>query len=320
MKKLFVIILAIIISTLIAVGCSKQTSSSMKNTENLNVSQKFIVGYANLDDTDVVCINRKKAVMRYAQTDSGIEIHFVDAKGNINKQLDQMDDFIAQKVNAIIVLAVDSNEIVPGVKKANAAGIPVIALGNQINAGDFTFIGVPNYDAGKMQGEFMRDKLPLNASILYIQGTSGLYHAAERWQGFKEALLDKRPDVKLLDSLSGNYDRAEGLKLMENWIKIFAHFDAVIAANDQMALGAVEALKCANRLSGVMISGVDGTKDALQAIKTGEMDQTILQDADGQGRTCFELIQSITRGEKLPKEVMVPFKPVTKDNLSEYLE
>jgi inositol transport system substrate-binding protein len=171
-----------------------------------------------------------------------------------------------------------------------------------------------------MQGEFMRDRLPLNSSVLYIQGTNGLHHATERWQGFKEALLDKRPDVKLLDNLSGNYDRAEGLKLMENWVRIFARFDAVVAGNDEMALGAIEALKISNRLPGVMISGVDGTKDALQAIKTGEMVQTILQDVDGQSRSCFELIQSIARGEKLPKEVMVPFKPITKDNLSEYLE
>jgi inositol transport system substrate-binding protein len=319
MKKLFVFIVVIISASLI-VGCSRQTSSGTENTAGLGETQKFVIGYTNVDDTDAVSINRKVALMRYAQTDPNIEIHFVDAEKNINKQLDQIDEFIAQKVNVIVVLAVESNEIVPGVKKANAAGIPIIALGSQINGGDFTFVGVPNYDAGKMQGEFMRDRLPLNSSVLYIQGTNGLHHATERWQGFKEALLDKRPDVKLLDNLSGNYDRAEGLKLMENWVRIFARFDAVVAGNDEMALGAIEALKISNRLPGVMISGVDGTKDALQAIKTGEMVQTILQDVDGQSRSCFELIQSIARGEKLPKEVMVPFKPITKDNLSEYLE
>ncbi|SEP22739.1 sugar ABC transporter substrate-binding protein [Propionispora vibrioides] len=320
MNRLWIIVLTVAMTALLTAGCSRQVAPALQGGDHTAGNAKFVVGYTNLDDTDVICTSRKNSLMRYAQQDAGMEIRFADAKGNINKQLDQIDEFIAQKVNAIVILAVDSNEIIPGVKKANAAGIPVIALGNQINGGEFTFIGVPNYDAGKIQGEFMRDRLPPKARILYVQGTNGLYHATERWKGFKEALLDKRPDIILLDSLSGNYDRAEGLKLVENWIRIFPQFDAVIAANDQMAMGAIEALKMSGRLQGVMISGVDGIDDALQAINRGEMSQTLLQDTEGQGKVCYELLQSIARGEKPPKEVMVPFKPVTRDNLAEYLK
>lgn len=310
--------LLFLISVCIVTGCR----STMLSDGQLVSGQtaKIIVGFTNSNNMNLAEMQRADAFVKYAKSDPEIEVSLLDAQNNINKQLDQIDEFIARKVNVIVLQALDSREIAPGVKKANAAGIPVIALGSQVSDSAVTFIGVPNYDAGKMQGDFMRERLPLHALIVYLQGTRGLYHAEERWQGFKTALLDKRPDIRVLDSLSGNYDRAEGLKLMECWNSIFGQVDAVIAANDQMALGAIEVLKAANRLRGVLVSGVDGQKEALQAIQAGEMSQTIFQDTDGMGKACFEVIQSIKKGETPPKEIMVPFKPVTKDNINEYVK
>ncbi len=111
----------------------------------------------------------------------------------------------------------------------------------------------------------MKEHLPKDAKILYLEGTPGLSHTQERKKGFEDAL--GRSDVATLASLSANYDRAEGMKVTEDWIQSFPKFDAIVAANDQMALGALEALQGADRLKGVMISGVDGTADALNAIK-----------------------------------------------------
>src|SRR5690606_15256261 len=115
----------------------------------------------------------------------------------------------------------------------------------------------------------------------------------ERLKGFEEAL--QRPDVTILANLSGNYDRAEGMKVTEDWIQSFPQFDAIIAANDQMALGALQALQAADRLKGVMISGVDGTKDALTAIKAGEMSQSIFQNAAGQAQAAFDVVETIKK-------------------------
>jgi len=123
-------------------------------------AEKFVVGYTNLADTDVFTMSRKNAFIEAVKADPNIEIKFADANGDIQKQLDQINTFIAQKVNAIIIVPVDYDGIVPGVEAANAAGIPVIALGIQSNGGKYTYVGSKNYDAGFMQGEFMAKNLP----------------------------------------------------------------------------------------------------------------------------------------------------------------
>jgi inositol transport system substrate-binding protein len=281
-------------------------------------ADKFVVGYANMADTDVFVMARKTAFIEAAKADPIVDIKFSDANNDISKQLDQIDNFIAQKVNAIVVVPVDYDGIVPGVKKANEAGIPVIALGIQSAGGKYTFVGSKNIDAGRMQAEFMQAHLPKDAKILYLQGTPGLYHSAERLKGFEEALA--RPDVKILANLSGNYDRAEGMKVTEDWVQSFPHFDAIIAANDQMALGALQALKAADRLKGVQISGVDGVPDALKAISSGEMAQSIFQNAAGQAKAAFEVVEGIKKGEPAPEEKLVPFESITKDNVDKYMK
>ena len=279
-------------------------------------AKKFVVGYANLADTDVFTMSRKTAFIDAVKADANVSVSFADANGDISKQLDQIDNFIAQKVNALVIVPVDYQGIVPGVEKANKAGIPVIALGIESAGGKYTFVGSKNLDAGRMQGEFMKDKLPKGAQILYLQGQPGLSHSKERLDGFTKAMAS-RTDVKVLANLPANYDRAEGMKITEDWVQRFPKFDAIIAANDQMALGALQALKTAGR-KGVLISGIDGTADALNAIKSGDMAQSIFQNAKGQALGAFEVVQMIEKGQPLPKEKLVPFESIVKDNVNNY--
>ncbi|CDZ38038.1 sugar ABC transporter substrate-binding protein [Neorhizobium galegae] len=300
----------------LALACA--VSVSALSTGAASAAEKFIVGYANMADTDVFVMARKNAFIEAAKSDPAVEVNFSDANNDASKQLDQIDNFIAQKVNAIVVVPVDYQGIVPGVEKANAAGIPVIALGIQSAGGKYTFVGSKNIDAGRLQGEFMKANLPKDAKILYLEGTPGLSHTQERKKGFGDAL--GRTDVKTLASLSANYDRAEGMKVTEDWIQSFSKFDGIIAANDQMALGALEALKGANRVKGVLISGVDGVPDALTAIKAGEMSQTIFQDAAGQAKAAFEVVEGIKKGEQPPAERLVPFASITKENVNQFIK
>ena len=281
-------------------------------------ADKFVVGYANMADTDVFVMARKTAFIDAAKADPNVDVHFSDANNDASKQLDQIDNFIAQKVNAIVVVPVDYQGIVPGVEKANAAEIPIIALGIQSAGGKYTFVGSKNVDAGRMQGEFMKDKLPKGARSPYLQGTPGLYHSAERLKGFTEAL--QRPDVKILATQSGDYDRAQGMKVTEDWIQSFPKFDAIVAGNDQMALGALQALKSADRANGVLISGIDGVPDALKAIEAGEMAQSIFQNAKGQAKAAFAVVEDIKAGKAAPDEKLVPFESITKDNVKSYMK
>jgi inositol transport system substrate-binding protein len=322
-KKIISLFLLIGMVMLAVAGCgstASNTSSESKSAAAPAEAKKFVVGYSNLADTDVFTKFRKDEFDKYVKADPNVKVIYTDANGDINKQLDQIDNFIAQKVDAMVLVPVDYDGIVPGVKKANEAGIPVIALGIESNGGNYTFVGSQNLDAGRMQGEFMKENLPQNAKILYLQGTPGLSHSTERWNGFKEALLDQRSDVTVLANLSGNYERAKGMQITEDWIQTFPQFDAIIAANDQMALGAIQALKTANRLVGVLVSGVDGTPDANNAIKAGEMAQSVFQNAAGQAEKAYQTLQDIMKGQTPPKEALVPFESITKDNVDKYLK
>lgn len=278
--------------------------------------EKFTVAYSNLADSDAWLKTLKDSFAADAAADGNMDVRFADANGDISRQLDQIDNFIAQKVNAIVILPVDYDGIVPAVEKANEAGIPVICLAIQSNGGKYYYVGSSHTDAGKLQGEYMHNALPKDARIVYLQGTLGLYHSNERLKGFTEAL--NRPDVTILAQQSADYDRAKGMATMEDWIQSFPQIDGVIAANDQMALGAREALQAAGR-TGVLIAGVDGMPDMLKAITDGSASFTVFQNASAQAKAAVEVLDKIRTGGEVPEKTIVPFEPITKDNVNEYM-
>jgi inositol transport system substrate-binding protein len=302
------LLLAALMLVMLMSGCSGKKASN-----------QFTVGYANMADSDVFIMARKTAVISAAEG-SDIGFQFSDANADIQRQLDQADIFIGKKVNALVIVPVDSTGVVPAIKKANAANIPVICLGIKGSDGDFIFVGSQNYDAGYMQGELFAKLLPPNAKVLYLAGTAGMDHSRDRRIGFNDALKEaNRTDVQILADMDGDYVRATAMRITEDWIQTFPQFDGIVAANDQMALGAAEALKSANRLQGVLISGVDGITEAVQAVKDGIMVQTVLQNAPGQGTACVEVLKKIASGESVGKEIFVPFESITKENVDQYL-
>ncbi len=300
MKKIFALLLAV---TLIA---------------PFAVAGEFVIGYANMADSDVFIMKRMESFREAVKKDPTIRVIYADANADQNRQLDQIDNFLMQKVDLLLVVPVDSDGVSGAVRRANRAGVPVLCLGIDASGGESTFIGSPNQDAGRQQGELMSKLLPKDAKICYLYGLHGNSHSIERWESFKEHCLDKRSDITLLASQTGDFERDKGMKITEDWIQSFPQIDAIVSANDQMALGAIQALKIANRLDGVLISGVDGVEDAVRAVKKGEMTQTILQNAPGQADAAYEAVQMYRRGEKLPKEMIVPFESITAENVDQY--
>ena len=248
----------------------------------------------------------------------GLDVEFINAKMDANMQIDQMNEVIAQKPAAIILLAVEGTALIPSVEKANAAGIPVIATNRDLNGGKFISVMSDERQAGRKQGEYMAKHLPQDAKIVYLMGESSQGSAVQRWEGFKEACLDKRPDVQLLASVDAGWSATEGLKNMTLWMKLFPRIDAVVAGNDNMALGAVQALKAANRMDGVLVSGVDATDEAIKAIAAGDMSQTMKQDADSSAEDIFTVLQTFLKGEQPSGNVVVPFIEITKDNVAQF--
>jgi inositol transport system substrate-binding protein len=256
--------------------------------------------------------------MKEAEKYPGIEVKVIDPQVDIERQLNAIETFIAQEVDVIVSSPLDFQGSIPGVEAANEAGIPYIAMNCTVGGGEHTYAGSSNLEAGQLQGKFLAEALPEGAKIVYLRGQEGMQHTMERREGIQLELLDKRPDVELLAEQPANYLRPEGMRVMEDWLQAFPEIDAVVAANDEMALGAIEALKSANRLEGVMVLGIDATPDAVASVRRGEMTMTVLQDAPGQARKAFELAVMALKGEELEAEYLVPFYPITLDNVDEY--
>lgn len=280
---------------------------------------EYVVGYSNLSDADVNCRITKDFFMEYSKNYPDMRVIATDAQLQIEKQVADIESLIAQKVNVIIALPLDFSALESPVVQANEAGIPFIAFRAKIAGGEYVYCGSNDTEAGILQGEWCAANLPKGAQILYMSGTLGMNHTTLRMNGFKDVLREKRPDIKILAELDGNYDRAQGMKIMEDWIQTFPAFDAVVCANDQMALGAVEAMKGARRLNGVAVLGVDAVKDALLAIKAGDMSMSAYQNANAQAKAVTEMAHRICTGQKV-EDKFIPFELVTRDNVDKYLK
>ena len=241
------------------------------------------------------------------------------AGGNANLQLDQVNKMVDDKAAAIVVIAQNGDSIVPAVKRANEAGIPVIAT--NINGGVFTNVVNNERQAGELQADYMAAHLPQNAKVVYIKGDMTISAAVNRYEGFKEAIKAKRPDVEIIASNStGDWSEAQGIRELSLWLGMYPQIDGVAAANDYMAMGAIKAMKAAGRFNeSVIVCGVDSIDDALASIAAGELKMTVKQDANKIVETIMGLLQQIKQGQSPEKgDVLVPMIAITKDNLSQY--
>lgn len=243
------------------------------------------------------------------------------AGGNANLQLDQVNKMVDDKAAAIVVIAQNGDSIVSAVKRANEAGIPVIATNRDINGGVFTNVVNNERQAGELQADYMAAHLPQNAKVVYIKGDMTISAAVNRYEGFKEAIKAKRPDVEIIASNStGDWSEAQGIRELSLWLGMYPQIDGVAAANDYMAMGAIKAMKAAGRFNeSVIVCGVDSIDDALASIAAGELKMTVKQDANKIVETIMGLLQQIKQGQSPEKgDVLVPMIAITKDNLSQY--
>lgn len=251
----------------------------------------------------------------------GYQVEVTNAKMDANAQIDQMNEVIAKKPAAIVLLPVDANALLPAVEKANEAKIPVIVTNRDIAEGaKVAQVHSNEEQAGRLQGEYMAKHLKQGAKIVYLLGDSTQASARDRWKGFKEACLDKRPDIQLLASADGAWSSSNGMKYMTLWLRAFPQIDAVVSGNDEMALGAISAMKAAGRQEGVLVTGIDAEDGALKAVAAGEMSQTIKQDLTASASKIFELIQNMISGGQSTDDEKVDFIEITKDNVGQFLK
>lgn len=218
----------------------------------------------------------------------GVNLIVVDAQDKPSKQINDIEDLIQKKVDLIIINPTDSSAIVPAIESANKAKIPVITVDRGARGGTVVaHIASDNVLGGKMAADFIAQALKGKGKVAMLVGIPGTSAARDRGAGF-EAQLKKYPGIRLVAKQTANFNRAEGLKVMENILQAYPDIDAVFAQNDEMALGAIEAIKAAKKLGKIIVVGFDAIPDALEAVKKGEMAATVAQQPGLMGELAVE--------------------------------
>lgn len=286
-------------------------------------AETFGVSMALFDDNWQTVLRNN--MLDHAASLPDVTLQIEDAGGDISRQQSQIENFIASGVDGMIVLLVDSDSGAAMSATANAAGVPLIFVNLMPPNGDSlpdkqAWVGSDEVLAGTLQATEICKELGGKGDAVMLLGQLGTSGQRGRTEGVHNVLATPEcSGIKLVDEQTANYMRTPGLDLMSNWLTSGIQPKAVFANNDEMALGAIQALKAAGvPMDQVIVGGVDATKDALAAMKAGDLDVTVFQNAKGQGVAAIDTMLKITKGEPYEKKTVVPFELVTPANLADY--
>ena len=263
--------------------------------------------------------------------EGGIKVQIEDAQNDVAKQLDQINNFIASGVSAIIVNPVDTSATQAMSDAAAAAGVPLVYVNRQpINLDTLpdnqAFVASNEVDSGTLETIALCDNWAgegkTEVNVYVLQGELSNQAAVQRTQDIYDVINAGKCKVKVnvIDQQTANWSRDQAQNLMTNWLSTGAAFDGVIANNDEMAIGAIQAMKAAGiDMATVQVGGVDATQDALAAMQAGDLDVTVFQNAKAQGEGALNAAAALAKGEAVDQTVWVPFELVTPANVAEYL-
>lgn len=247
----------------------------------------------------------------------GYNLTVSDAQNESSKQASDIENLISQKMDMIIVNPVDGQAVVPAIQEANKANIPVITWNRKANGGTVAaHISFDEIKTGTMQGEELAKVLNGKGKVAELQGTTGTDVAADRSKGFVDT-VKKYPGIEIVAQLSAKFDRATGMKVMEDILQAHPDINAVFAANDEMALGAISAIEAAGKSSQIKVFGVDATDEGLAALKAGKLASDVSLPPYFFGKKALEVTKQVLDGTLKDKTIIVPSTLVTKENVDQ---
>ncbi len=264
--------------------------------------------------------------VKEAAAAAGAKIQVEVAEGDVARQISQVENFIASGVDAIVVNPVDTDATPRITQIATAAGVPLVYMNRQPTEPKLPvgigYVGSDELVSGTLQMEEVCKRLDGKGDIVVMIGDLANQGARQRTQDIKDVIA--RPEcsgIKILAEQSANWRRTEAMDLMTNWLTSGLKPDAVLANNDEMAIGAIQALNAVGVPKGdVIVAGIDATQDGLQAMQAGDLAVTVFQDAKGQGAGAARYALEIAKGaSKGGEAVWIPFRLVTSANMAEYL-
>ena len=297
--------------------------SSTAMAENIGVSM------ALFDDNFLTVL--RNGIQEQADGMEGVDVQIEDAQNDVARQLDQINNFVASGVDAIIVNPVDTSATQAMTQAAEAAGVPLVYVNREpINVDTLpdsqAFVASDEAESGTLEtieicnilANMGRDP----ARVYILMGELSNQAAVMRTKDIDDVIAAGKCAVEIeeIDRQTANWSREQATSLMTNWLSSGEPFDAVIANNDEMAIGAIQAMKASGiSMEDVVVGGVDATQDALSAMQAGELDVTVFQNAAAQGGGALQAALQLARGEAVDQKVYIPFELVTPDNMESYM-
>ncbi len=316
-KKWMALLLAAVMTMAVLAGCGKQEATDGENSG----SGKLKIGVSYYALSGEYNANLKSAMQSYfdeAGLADKVELSVTDAGGDANTQNSQLENMIASGVNAIILIPGDATAQAVMVEEAHAQNIPVIELCTKTEAEDYrtSFVGSDDIVAGRMLMEYLGNLVDGKGDMIIFHGPTGVSAEINRHTGAQQMIKEKNWDIKVVAEKVCNWSREEAMTAMENIITSGMKFDIIFAENDEMAVGALSALKD----SGLkyVIGGIDAIPDAVQAVADGDMDCTFFQDYITQAKTALDVAIKAASGEQVDASYDIDFVLITKANVADF--
>ncbi|RVJ30856.1 substrate-binding domain-containing protein [Sinorhizobium medicae] len=255
----------------------------------------------------------------------GVTVQVEDAQNDTSRQLDQVQNFVSSGVDAIIVVAVDGDGTPALTKIATDAGIPIVYANHPPADVDklpetAAFVGSNEIDSGTLETKEVCRLLGGKGAAYVLMGPLNNHSSLIRTKDIHDVIAtDECKGMSVIEEQSANWDRLQAANIMTNWLSAGREFDAVIANNDEMAIGAIQAMKAAGiDMSKVVVGGIDATPDGLAAMAAGDLDVTVFQNAIAQGAAAMDAAVALSRDQETERQIWVPFELVTPENMKDY--
>lgn len=315
-KRILAILLVVVgLFTLVA-GCAKNDEEPPKTEQPTEtaapVDDVIKIGFSVSTLNNPFFVTLTDGAQAVADANNATLI-ILDANDDVAKQVSDIEDLVEQGVDVIIANATDGDGIVSAVETANRAGIPVVAIDRSINGGEIaSHIASNNIYGGEIAAKYILERLGGVGKVAEIQGVQGASATIERYEGFHN-IMEEAEGIEIVASQAADFDRAKGLTTMENILQSQPELDAVFAHNDEMVLGALEAIEGSGRE--LIVVGFDGIDDAYDAIRAGRLDATVEEQAGPMGELGVETALKIVRGEKVEASIPLDVRLMTIDDL-----
>ncbi|SDQ09035.1 sugar ABC transporter substrate-binding protein [Leucobacter chromiiresistens] len=307
-------------SALVLTGCSNGGTDPGSGDGG---DEQYDVGVVVLDLQDPDLAHMVEAMEGTAE-EEGVTLQVTDSKKDVASELNQVEDLLTRQVDAVILQPLDGEASQNAANRVIEAGIPLFILSTEFAEGSDveyeSYIGVDDTLAGQMQAEYLNELMPDGGNVVFAAGIYGASWTDRRKSGFDETIND---NFEIVAEFQAKGSRDEGKRNMEDTLQRFGagEIDAVVANNDEMAIGAASAIKDAGRTGDIAaVVGVDGTPPAVSAIEAGDMTATVRQDSAGQGEEAVRVVHAFLKGDDIEDRYTLPFTLITEENVAEFAQ